>query len=147
MLMLNEDHAIKYGVKEAIVLHKIIFYVLLNEKDGRNEHRGKYWTFNSRAGWSDVFPCFSPMQVWRALKSLEESRAIVSDSFNRRAYDKTRWYTLSSYLLSEIRSDDYWKNALRKKVKASNKNEIAYFNSAISDNKSETPIPLHKQYK
>jgi hypothetical protein len=87
------------------------------------------------------------MQIWRALKSLEESKAIVSDSFNRRAYDKTRWYTLSSYLLSEVRSDNYWKNALRKKVKASNKNEIAYFNSAISDNKSETPIPLHKQYK
>mgnify|MGYP003658049420 CR=1 FL=1 len=35
MLALNEDHAVKYGLKEAIILHKIIYYVLLNEKDGQ----------------------------------------------------------------------------------------------------------------
>lgn len=141
--MLNEDHAIRYGLKESIVLHKIIFYVLLNKMDGRNEHRGKHWTFNSRDGWKDVFPMFSNMQIWRALKSLEESKAIISDSFNRRAYDKTRWYTLSSHILQEVSSDDYWKKALRKKTKASNKTETAYCKNEITHNKTATPIPLY----
>ncbi len=88
--MFNEDHASKYGLKEAVVLHKIIFYVLINEKDGRNLHGDRHWTFNSREGWQNVFKCLSYEQVWRSLKALEKKGALVSDSFNRRAYDKTR---------------------------------------------------------
>jgi len=32
MLAFEEDHAAKYGLKEAIILHKIIYYVLLTKK-------------------------------------------------------------------------------------------------------------------
>lgn len=129
MLMFNESHASKYGLKEAIILHKIIFYVLLNKKDGRNLHRGRYWTFNGRKAWCAVFPCFSHMQIWRSLKSLEESGALISDSFNRKAYDKTRWYSLSNSMMHEVAKSKYWSKAICKA-------ETLY-------NKTETPIPIN----
>jgi len=135
MLMFNENHASKYGLKEAIVLHKVIFYILLNKRDGRNLHNGKHWTFNSREGWRSVFTCFSDMQIWRSLKNLEKSEAILSDSFNRRAYDKTRWYTLSDKLMQEVQRDKYWTKAICNSAKSYNKN-------AITNNKTATPIPL-----
>ena len=118
MLIFDEDHASKYGLKEAVVLHKIIFYVLLNEKDGRN-----------------VFKCFSYEQVWRSLKALEKKGALVSDSFNRRAYDKTRWYSLSSSLAKEVKGSEYWQKAIRNSVKPN-------YKTAITNRKTATPIPL-----
>lgn len=135
MLIFNEDHASKYGLKEAVVLHKIIFYVLINEKDGRNFHKGRYWTFNSREGWQSVFKCLSYAQVWRSLKALEKEGALVSDSFNRRAYDKTRWYSLSSSLAKEVKGSEYWQKAIRNSVKPN-------YKTAITNRKTVTPIPL-----
>lgn len=75
-----------------------------------------------------MFPCFSDMQIWRSLKNLEKMGAIISDSFNRRAYDKTRWYTLSEGMLAEVRTDKHWQKAICK--------------SAKTHNKTATPIPV-----
>lgn len=135
MQMFDEDHASRYGLKEAIVLHKIIFYVLLNEKDGRNFHLGKHWTFNSREGWRNVFKCFSYDQIWRSLKTLENKGALVSNSFNRRAYDKTRWYSLSDSIVGEAKGSEYWQKAIRNSAKPNRK-------TAVTNRKTATPIPL-----
>ena len=133
--MFNEDHASKYGLKEAIVLHKVIFYVLVNEKDRRNLRKGRYWTFKSKEGWRSAFPFFSEWQIWRSLKALEKGGALLSDSFNRRAYDKTRWYSLTDSLVQESKRSDYWQKAIRNSVKPNCKN-------AITNRKNAIPIPL-----
>jgi len=137
-LIFNPEHAKKYGLKESIILHKIIFYILVNEKDCRNLHKGRHWTFNSREGWGDTFPCFSYDKIWRSLKTLEKKGALVSDSFNKRAYDKTRWYSLSNSLFKEAKSSQYWQKAIRNSAKPNRKN-------AISHRKNATPIPLDKE--
>ena len=126
MLMFDEDHASRFGLKEAIILHKIIFYVLLNKKDGRNLRRGKYWTYNGRRAWCEVFPCFSHMQIWRSFKRLEGLGALVSDSFNKKGYDKTRWYTLSDSMMSEVATNKYWSKAVYK-----NETPIPFNNNII----------------
>ena len=133
--MFNEDHASKYGLKEAIVLHKVIFYVLVNEKDRRNLRKGRYWTFKSKEGWRSAFPFFSEWQIWRSLKALEKGGALLSDSFNRKAYDKTRWYSLTDSLVKESKGSDYWQRAIRNSVKPNCKN-------AITNRKNAIPIPL-----
>lgn len=135
MLRFDEATASKYGLKEAIILHKIIFYVLVNEKDGRNYHKGRYWTYNSRAQWRSIFPFLSDQQIWRSLKKLEKQSALVSDSFNKMAYDKTRWYSLSNNLMIEVKKDKYWKKAIIKSEKPFIKNDNTHL-------KNEKPIPL-----
>ncbi len=138
MLRFNPEHAKQYGLKESIILHKIVFYILINEKDERNFRKGRYWTFNSREGWGNIFPCFSYDQIWRSLKSLEKKGALVSDSFNRRAYDKTRWYSLTDSFAKEVKGSEYWQKAIRNSTKANRK-------TAISNRKTATPIPLDKE--
>jgi hypothetical protein len=129
MATFDINHAKKYGLKEAIILNKIIFYVLKNEQDKRNLKKGRYWTFNSREGWRETFQIFSYDQVWRSLKNLEKKGALVSDSFNRKAYDKTRWYSLSDSLVREVKGSEYWQKAIRK--------------TATSDRKNAKPIPYN----
>jgi hypothetical protein len=138
MLMFNENHANKYGLKEAIVLHKIIFYILLNKKNGKNLRLGKYWTFQSKQGWRESLKVFSDMQIWRSLKSLERQGALVSGSFNKMAYDKTRWYALSKDVMDESLKDSYWKKVHFKNATTHNKTEITH-------NKTATPIQLGEE--
>jgi hypothetical protein len=135
MYALESEHANRYGIKEAIVLHKVIFYVLLNKRDARNYREGRNWTYNSRSGWRDVFPFLSDMQIWRSFVSLEKNGAIVSGSFNRMGYDKTKWYSLSDALMSEVSSNAYWTKAIYNSAKPHNKNAKGY-------NKNATPIPV-----
>jgi hypothetical protein len=135
MLRFDEATASKYGLKEAVILHKIIFYVLVNEKDGRNYHKGRYWTYNSRAQWRSIFPFLSDQQIWRSFRKLEKQAALVSDSFNKMAYDKTRWYSLSNSLMMEVKKDKYWTKAIIKSKKPIIKNDNTHLNN-------EKPIPL-----
>lgn len=140
MLMFDENHASKYGLKEAIVLHKIIFYILLNRKNGTNMHKGKNWTFQSKKGWRESFKVFSDMQIWRSFKSLEKQGALLSDSFNKMAYDKTRWYTLSREILDESINSSYWKKVHFKNAKTNNK-------IATTHNKTATPIQVREELR
>ena len=134
--MFNEDHASKYGLKEAIVLHKVIFYVLVNEKDRRNLRKGRYWTFKSKEGWRSAFPFFFLSGRYGGhSRLLKKGGALLSDSFNRRAYDKTRWYSLTDSLVKESKGSDYWQRAIRNSVKPNCKN-------AITNRKNAIPIPL-----
>lgn len=43
----NMDLASILGIDEAIVLHKIHYWINVNEKKGINYKEGRYWTFNS----------------------------------------------------------------------------------------------------
>lgn len=135
MMMFNEDHAQRYGLKEAIILHKIIFYILLNRKNGTNLRLGKYWTFQSKRGWRESLKVFSDMQIWRTLKSLEKQGALVSGEFNKKAYDKTRWYALSKDVMDEVLKDSYWKKVHNKNAKPHNK-------IATTHNKTAMPIQV-----
>lgn len=102
-------HAEKYGLKESIVLHTIIFFVLLNEKHNRNERGGKYWTYNSAKGWIPYFPFFTEQQIARILRSLTKQGALITSNYNKKRYDKTKWFTLSPSLFREVKQSSYWK--------------------------------------
>jgi hypothetical protein len=84
-----------YGVNEAIVLEYIHFFSTKNVGSKKHYHDGKYWTYGSVNVISKHFPFWSERQVWRILKSLEQHGAIDVGSFNRKAYDRTKWYTIS----------------------------------------------------
>jgi hypothetical protein len=102
----------KYGTNCAIVLHTIKYFVLSNRKFKRNCFNGKYWVYNSAKKWTRYFPFFSHHQIYRHLKHLEKSGAILVDSFNKRGYDKTLWHTLSDAELRSCLRDEYWKKRM-----------------------------------
>ena len=85
----------KCGVHSAIVFNYIAYWVGLNESDERNYYEGKYWMFNTKKAFAEVFPYMTERQIRYAIDKLIESGLIVSGSFNKKAFDHTLWYTLS----------------------------------------------------
>lgn len=92
----NTEDAIRYGVSEAVVLFNIRYWVKSNKVKGVNFHQGCYWTYNSYSKYTEVFPMFSEKQIRRILVSLIKQSAIIDGNFNKKGYDKTKWYTLAS---------------------------------------------------
>lgn len=88
--------AAKYGVDEAIMLQHIYFWVAHNRANGLNEHDGKFWTFNSKKAFAELFPFWSVRSIERILKNLVDNGLILTGNFNETAYDRTTWYTLTS---------------------------------------------------
>ena len=85
----------KYGVDGAVMLQNIIFWVNHNRANGRNFYDGRYWTYNSINAFKLQFPFWTPRQIDRILKRLEEQGAIVTGSYNDNPWDHTKWFALS----------------------------------------------------
>lgn len=89
------EHALRYGVNEAIMLHHIIFWIDTNAANKQNFFEGRYWTYNSTTAFMEQFPFWSKDQIKRILKSLREQDVIMVGNFNKSGYDKTLWYALT----------------------------------------------------
>ena len=43
----NTQHAVQYGLDEAVMLHNLLFWLARNRANGSNINDGKVWTYNS----------------------------------------------------------------------------------------------------
>jgi hypothetical protein len=101
------DHAKRYGLEEAVMLHNFIFWIRHNRANRKNLHDAEIlrdgvivkeprtWTYNSLEAFGELFPFWSVRQIRRILGSLIEQGVIVRGNHNTRAYDRTCWYALS----------------------------------------------------
>lgn len=89
------DIAKKYGIYAAVLLENISFWVKQNEANGTNFNDGYYWTYNSRRAYGELFPYMSKRQIEYAFKKLIDEGLILTGNFNKVAYDRTMWYTLT----------------------------------------------------
>lgn len=93
------EEAKKYGIEKAILLYNIRFWLDKNKVNNRHiyEKDGvKYvWTYNSSAGFAELFPYMKPRSIARYLSELEQTDGkVISGNFNKRGYDRTKWYTI-----------------------------------------------------
>ena len=99
----NMDLANILGVDEAIVLHKIHYWINVNEKNGINYKDGRYWTFNSLKQWNEKFFAFwSESKVKRIFASLENMGILIVGCFNKSKFDRTKWYSIDYAKLDEM---------------------------------------------
>lgn len=87
--------AVDVGVNAAVVLENIAFWVRANRKAGRHKHDGKHWTYGSTRHFAELFDYLSEKQVRGALDKLITCGYVETGNFNRSAYDRTRWFTLT----------------------------------------------------
>ena len=90
----DEDIAERVGLVGAVLYEYIRYWCAKNEKKGINEHDGSYWTFLSVDGFHEQFPYLSLWQIRSALDKLVEENLIRSGSFNKRSFDRTKWFTI-----------------------------------------------------
>jgi len=84
--------AVTIGLNEAIVLQQLHFWL----RKSKHVIKGRLWIFNTIDQWHEQFPFFSQSTIRRTLANLEKQhKLITTDRFNKKRYDKTKWYTIN----------------------------------------------------
>lgn len=125
----NVGLAVQCGVDEAIMLKNIYFWVLKNQANNKSFHENKFWTYNSAKAFEALFPYWTEHQIRRILKSLLDQELIEKGSFNKVAYDRTNWYTLT------LKAYGYFTNS----ILLNNEMEVAKQRNGSSE--TTKPIP------
>lgn len=92
----------KYGILEAILLQNLYFWVEKNRANEVHYYDGRYWTYNSRKAFSQIFPYSTERQIRTALEKLQKNQLIITGNYNKAGFDKTLWYTLTDKGYSEL---------------------------------------------
>lgn len=89
------DVAQLVGLNAAAILENIAHWCEHNAANNANLHDGHYWTYNSTKAFSELFPYMTVNVIRTALKKLKDNGLILTGNYNKSAYDRTMWYTLT----------------------------------------------------
>jgi len=88
----DPEIAAKVGLNAAVIFQNILWWAEKNAANNKHFHDGLWWTYNSVSAFADLFPYLTGKQIRTALTKLEDDGLLVSGSFNKSAYDRTKWY-------------------------------------------------------
>lgn len=92
----------EYGILEAILIQNIYFWIEKNKANKKHFYEDRYWTYNSRKAFSEMFPYASEKQIRRALEKLENLNILITGNYNKQWSDRTLWYSFSDVGLSIV---------------------------------------------
>lgn len=94
--------AIAIGLNESIVLQQLHYWLVKN-KDETHFKDGRYWSFNSIRAWQvENFPFWGKSTIQRIFASLIKQGLVLTGQYNRKAYDKTLWYTIDYVKMAKL---------------------------------------------
>ncbi len=91
-----------YGILEAILIQNIYFWIEKNKANNKHFYDGRYWTYNSKKAFSELFPYASERQIKYSLEKLIKAEILVTGSYNKQWSDRTLWYSFTNKGLSII---------------------------------------------
>lgn len=103
---LSAEVAKECGVNASLLITNIYFWCEHNKTNNINYHEGRYWTYNSMKAFSQQFPYLTRRQIEVALKKLEDAGLIITGNFNKVAFDRTKWYTVSEKGIALLATND-----------------------------------------
>jgi len=112
------EHAQQYGLREAVLIHNLHFWVAHNYANGTHEHDGRTWTYNTVHAFEDLFPYLTYKQIRTSLDTLVTLEVLVRGNYNKKPSDRTSWFAFTDAFLAE-NPLPYRANGLPKKTKAS----------------------------
>lgn len=121
------------GVNAAILLQSIKWWCEKNRANGKHYHDGLYWTYNSIKAWQELYPYLGKSAIDSALKRLEERGYVKTGNYNKSAYDRTKWYAITSSGLC-LFGDPIFENQ-----------EIEEMKTRNQKNENRKPIPVASQ--
>lgn len=100
--------AITHGVEEAVFLSNIRYWLRKNIEAQSNIHDGRVWTFNSSRAFAEIFPFWNERKIARITTALEASGILLSANYNRKRYDRTKWFSINEpeFVISADGGDD-----------------------------------------
>jgi hypothetical protein len=90
----NVPLAVKYGQENSVILSNLCYWIKHNAQNNINFFEGRYWTYNTLSAFEKQFPYFSVSQIRTILANLKKSGAVLTGNFNKRAFDRTLWYSV-----------------------------------------------------
>ena len=78
------------GLNEAIMLQQMHYWLIKSS----HEFEGVKWFYKTLEDWQTEFPFWSVMTIRRTLTNLEKQKVIRIGNFNKKKFDKTKWYTI-----------------------------------------------------
>lgn len=78
------------GLNEAIMLQQMHYWLIKSS----HEFEGAKWFYKTLEDWQTEFPFWSTMTIRRTLSNLEKQKVIRVGNFNKKKFDKTKWYTI-----------------------------------------------------
>ena len=101
-LMVLPTLATKIGLNEAMFLQQLHYWV----DRSHNEFEGRKWVYNTVPEWCKQFPFWSKRTLERILSTLEKQGLILVGNYNRKGFDRTKWYTVNYEKLTELEAED-----------------------------------------
>ncbi|HBQ26669.1 MAG TPA: hypothetical protein DD791_09790 [Syntrophomonas sp.] len=109
-LLVNVELACILGLNESIVLQQVHYWVEKNKKEGRNFKDGYVWTYNTYNDWQEQFPFWSDSTIKRIFSKLEKMGLLVSAKYNKKSFDRTKWYRIDYEILNDLLNSRYSQN-------------------------------------
>lgn len=78
------------GLNEAIMLQQMHYWLIKSS----HEFEGVKWFYKTLEDWQTEFTFWSTMTIRRTLTNLEKQKVIRIGNFNKKKFDKTKWYTI-----------------------------------------------------
>lgn len=123
----------KYGILEAILLENIYYWIKKNEANNKHFYDEKYWTYNSRKAFAEIFPYASEKQIRTALEKLIKNGLIITGNYNQDGRDRTLWYSLTDRGISLF---------LKRQMQQTNESDtLAQEGEPLPDNKPDILPP------
>lgn len=79
------------GLNESIMLQQMHYWLLKSTHEFNQEH----WFYKTLEEWQLEFPFWSTMTIRRILGNLEKKKLVKVGNFNKKKFDKTKWYTIN----------------------------------------------------
>ena len=125
-LIVNPTLARLIGLNESIVLQQVHYWIEIESKSKdievieKHYHNGRWYVYNTFEQWHEQFPFWSLSTLKRTIASLERRKLLLSDTFNKFGYDRTKWYTIDYEMLQSLETQESVKMTQWKVSKCTN---------------------------
>ena len=83
------------GIREAVLLYHIDFWITKNKANEKHFYDGRYWTYNSSKAFAKLFPYLTQKVIEKLLARLIANGYLVKGNFSDNVLDRTSWYSLT----------------------------------------------------
>lgn len=100
-LLVMPSLAKKIGLNKAIVLQQCHYWLQRTSK----VREGRKWFYKTYEEWMGELPFWSDKTIRRTITELEKDKLLITDNFNQKRSDKTKWYTIDYEIFNQIMND------------------------------------------
>lgn len=84
-----------FGLKDAIFLQHIYYWLKHNKGKNKNFFDENWWTYNTQKGFAEYFEYLTPDDIRGITDRLKKKQIIITGNYNKSPYDRTVWYSLT----------------------------------------------------